>query len=230
VLSSISGQNEPWARIGAHRPPPLPPSGQSGGWGSTNGATSSSGTAASSPATGGTSPALSDSMSFALLAFANSGASKTAGSGAATPAQQSSGQQAGGGTQSQLFSDLQSLIGTLTGSAGPKSAGTTASGPDVGSPGLKEAGPSLDASLSKELQALSSDLNSITSGSSRQTAARSVHRSEGNETSHPATTTGGWNPDHGDRFQRQLAVNAYSANVTPSPNSSSSSALTSITA
>jgi len=125
VSSSISGQNERWAQLGAYQPPPISQSGQNPGWGSTNWTTASGGTNASTASAGGASGAQSNDMSFALMAFGNA-----SGNGSVTSSQ-SAGQsgdasssgsaaQVGSSLGSQLLTDMQSLLSSLTGTAAPR--------------------------------------------------------------------------------------------------------------
>ncbi len=239
VLSSISGQNQPWTPpAGANWPSPLSPSGSVGGWDSTIGANSSSASATKTPVTGGMSTGLSDGMSFALLAFGNSQASRTAGSGSTASAQQASGppsgQPGGSGLQSQLLADLQSLISTLTGGSGSAGSGANTSG-SSGTSGTSAdattATARLGATLSADFQNIASDLNSIANGSPRQTATGHSHRHDSDDTSNTGstntggTTAAGWNPNRGDYFQQRFAASAYAANATSDLTSPTSSIL-----
>jgi len=240
VLSSISGQNQPWTPpAGANWPPPLSPSGSVGGWDSTIGANPSSASTTKTPATGGMSTGLSDGLSFALLAFGNSQSSQTAGSGSTASARQASGppsgQPGGGGLQSQLLSDLQSLISTLTGGTGSAGSSANASG-SSGTSGTSAdattATASLGATLSADFRNIASDLTSIANGSSQPTATGHSHRHDSDDTSNTGTrgtNAAGWNPNRGDFFQQQFAANAYAANAASNLTSSTSSMLAGMT-
>jgi hypothetical protein len=151
VSISISGQNARWAQINAYQPPSTVRSGQNGGWNSIGQATPSSGSASNVPAVGGTTGALSDSTSFALMAFGgwgNGSANSTQAAGqssgatsdaaSATPASTgltsptSTGQagitQAGTISVTQLIADLQSMLSALTGTPTSSASGTGSSG------------------------------------------------------------------------------------------------------
>ena len=191
MLSSISGQNERWAQLGAYQPPPPSKSDQDGGWGSTTGATASPGATPSIPTAGGVSPTLSDGMSFALIAFSGAAPAQSFQAGgqsnatsnptSATPSSTSLG--------SQLLSDMQSLLSALTGMGASTNAGTpagmgssgtasTSNGSIItgsistGSIGAASTPPSSSAigaanglsnTVIQDLQAVASDLNSIAS-------------------------------------------------------------------
>jgi hypothetical protein len=254
VSISISGQNERWAQLSAYQPPPMPRPGQSGGSDPSVGTTTapgSPGTNNSTPAS--TSGALSDGMSFALMAFSGSwgvgtgtssqGANQSTGtSNAAAPGSTPSTSN-GTSPQSQLLTDVQSLLSALTGSSGSASGATTSSAAasSTGSGAGTQTG--LSSSILQDLQTVASDLGAISSASgtsqpggtaSPQGAPPWGNDSSNNDISNTGTSAsdgnaGGWRPGYSDGFQQQYAASAYGAGMTSGLDGSTTSALASIT-
>lgn len=236
MSSSISGQNERWAQLGAYQPPPISQSGQNPGWGSTNWTTASGGTNASTASAGGASGAQSNDMSFALMAFGNA-----SGNGSVTSSQ-SAGQsgdasssgsaaQVGSSLGSQLLTDMQSLLSSLTGTAGAATDTTNASA----NTGTTTA-TGLGGSLLQDLQTVASAFSSTASGSgptpSGTVGGPPPWRNDIANTGTNAGngSTGGWHPGYSDSFQNQYALAAYAASIMPSLNSPATSSLGAVNA
>ena len=161
MVSSITGQNEHWARLAAYQTPPAAQSSQTSGATSAYAPSALSAGSGDGAVTGDTSSPLADGTNFALLAFGSSaGAGGTAGAadGASIPA-------TGTSAMSQLLTDLQSLLSTLGGTPSAAGGGRGAAGTpaaNTGSSSVSNTGTTA-GTLSQDLQQLSSDLGSLAS-------------------------------------------------------------------
>jgi hypothetical protein len=255
VSIPISGQNERWAHLNAHRPPPVSPSGQNSGPSSAGATTASTSSTGSAPATGGTSVPLSDGMSFMLMAVSSVNGPKGAGQSdgtpnASAPVDQTGATQGGADPASQLFTHLQSLLSALTGTPGASTGGTgtTAIAASPANTGTSQA-IGLSNTVQQDLQTISSDLDSIasTSGSAQPGSAsrppsgpppwrNDISNTGTNVASATGSTngTGGadgtnrWRPGYSDGFQQQFAISAYTTSTTSALNSSVTTSLTNI--
>jgi hypothetical protein len=246
VSISISGQNERWAQLNAYQPPAAQ-SGQAGGTLPAAGTTTSPGSIGNSNSIpGATSGALSDGMSFALMAFSSSwGTAAATSSQGASPGSGTadglspSAPAAGSSPQSQLLTDVQSLLSALMGGSGSSASGAsgsnaTATAANSGT-GTQT---SLSSSLLQDLQTVASDLGTIdaTSGSSRPGGSPQSASPRGDDnantsdtgTSAPGGNAGAPRPGYSDGFQQQYAVSAYSAGMMSGPDNAAMSALGSI--
>ena len=252
---SISRQNERWAQLNAYQPPPASQSGQNGQWDPSVGTDTSAGSTGTAPSAGGTSGALSDGVSFALMAFGDwrsKAAASTQSTGqdsttsdASASSSASTGQsgitQDGTTSVSELVTDLQSLLSALTGTSSAGSTATsdtTATSANTGT----AAATGLSSTVLQDLQTVSSDLNSIASTSGTTPPGGAGGPPPGplpwsNDISNTGTTTGsgtgitgGWNSHYNDAFQQQFALSAYNASTMSGLDNSTTSSLTSITA
>ncbi len=179
MVTSISGQNERWAQLHAHQPPPASrpnaTAGFSGGWDKAGGATASpdpTGAAGATPSA--TSGGLSDYLGIKLFAFGGGWG------GGASPPPQTTGQTsaAAGATGatgvppapaaatpgSQLLTDMESLLSAVTGRSSGANAGATSG---ATSSGTNAAGTQngLSGTVVRDLAAVASDLGAIASAS-----------------------------------------------------------------
>ena len=115
MLSSISGQNERWARLDAHQPPPPSAPGQKGVSILADVSKVASTASGAATATGGVSSPLADDVSLALIGFGGGGAAAAASGSGGGASGSVSGSTGGSGIGSQLLTQLQSLLATLPG-------------------------------------------------------------------------------------------------------------------
>jgi len=253
VSISISGQNDRWAQLSAYQPPPASQAGQNGGWNSISGTAASSGSTGSTPFAGGTSGALSDGMSFALMALSGGWGSgqaasvqtadqSSATSGASSASSASPGlapiTQNGTSSASQLMTSLQSLLSALTGtppsSTGGQATSATATSSETGVNTGNAASSGIGSAALPDLQTVGSDLdtNGSTSSAAQPWGAAGPpggpppwNNGISNTGSSATSGTGGWNPSSGNSLQQQLALSAYAANASSGLTSSATSAL-----
>jgi hypothetical protein len=228
VSMSISGQNERWAQLNAYQLPPSSPSGQNGGRASTIGTAASSGSGGNIASGAGTSGALSDGMSFALMAFggwgngaaaASQAAGQSGGTSGASSTDSAPATQDGNSLGAQLLTDVQSLLSALTGTTSPPT-GTSAASGNTGT----GASAGLTGTVPQDLQTVASDLDTTASAS-----GSSQPGGVGGPSSGPPTRSNGVsNPGYSDGIQQQFALSAYTANTRSSLDSSATSSLASI--
>jgi hypothetical protein len=212
VSMSISGQNERWSRLDTYQPPAASSSGQNGGPAATNGTAPSSG--ASANAASGTSGALSEGISFALMAltndWGNGPASRTAGQAGGPSGASPSPAQDGGNLASRLMTDGQSLVSVLTGTTAAPAAHRGAS---AGTATRETTGPT--GTPQQTSRAVTSDRDTVTaaSGSARPAGGPPPPPPLWDaNTANPGTNTGRGNPGNYDAIQQRFAQSAYAAN------------------